>query len=75
MRRLTSHTPTIAAMFVAATPTAVPQYGSSLVNGASTSSCSGPRLLIQAPTSREPIDQAPTRGLCDVATSRDRTVK
>ena len=75
MLRLTSHTPTIATTLTKATPRAVPQYGSSLVNGASTSSCNGPRLLIHEPTSRDPIDHAPTRGLCAVPTSRDRTVK
>ena len=62
-RRATSHTPTIAATFTAPTPRAVPQYGSSFVNGASRSSCNGPRLLSHTPMTREPFDHAPTSGL------------
>ncbi len=74
-RRATSHTPTMAATFTVPTPSAVPQYGSSFVNGASRSSCNGPRLFSHTPSSREPFDHAPTSGLCRVSTSRDRTVK
>ena len=44
------------------TPTAVPQYGSTFVNGASKSSCNGPRFRIASPMLADAEDHAPSHG-------------
>src|SRR4029077_5890722 len=74
-RRPPSHPPTTAATFTAPTPRAVPQYGSSFVNGASRSSCNGPRLLSHTPITREPFDHAPRSGVGRDTTPPNRPVK
>ena len=75
MRRATIHTTTTLAALISAEPIAVPRYGDTLVNGASTSSCSGPRLFTGTPTTEEPDDHAPSSGWWAVRTSAERTVK
>ncbi len=56
------HTATTLAALMSADPIAVPRYGVTLVNGASRSSCSGPRLFTGTPTTDDPDDHAPSSG-------------